>query len=77
MTFWPIFSRVAVTKIFIYYVHTYHLNELFNNTENEGLDIELMIDDFTTFFIAGQETTANTLGFCFLELGKNPRVLEK
>ena len=36
-----------------------------------------MIDDFVTFFFAGQETTANTLGFCFLELGKNPRVLEK
>jgi cytochrome P450 len=37
----------------------------------------MMIDDFLTFFFAGQETTANTLGFCFLELGKNQRVLEK
>lgn len=36
-----------------------------------------MIDDFVQFFIAGQETTANTLGFCFLELGRHPRVLEK
>jgi cytochrome P450 len=29
-----------------------------------------MTDDFITFFLAGQETTANTLAFCFLELGK-------
>jgi cholesterol 24(S)-hydroxylase len=34
------------------------------------MDLEAMIDDFITFFIAGQETTANTLAFCFLELGK-------
>lgn len=26
------------------------------------MDLEIMIDDFITFFIAGQETTANTLG---------------
>jgi cholesterol 24(S)-hydroxylase len=51
----------------------FNLNILEDNT----LDLEMMIDDFVTFFIAGQETTANTLGFCFLELGKNPRVLEK
>jgi cholesterol 24-hydroxylase len=36
-----------------------------------------MIDDFVTFFIAGQETTANSLGFAFLEIGKNPKVLKK
>jgi cholesterol 24(S)-hydroxylase len=36
-----------------------------------------MTDDFVTFFVAGQETTANTLAFCFLELGKNPRLIEK
>lgn len=28
-------------------------------------------------FIAGQETTANALAFCFLEIGKNKRVLDK
>lgn len=36
-----------------------------------------MIDDFLTFFVAGQETTANTLAFSFLEIGKNPEVLQK
>lgn len=36
-----------------------------------------MIDDFLTFFFAGQETTANTLAFCFLELGRHPDVVEK
>lgn len=36
-----------------------------------------MVDDFVTLFVAGQETTANSLAFCFLELGKNPQVFEK
>ena len=36
-----------------------------------------MIDDFITFFVAGQETTANTLAFCFIEIAKNPLVAKK
>ena len=36
-----------------------------------------MIDDFDTFFLAGQETTANTLASCFLEIGKNKEILIK
>lgn len=36
-----------------------------------------MTDDFITFFVAGQETTANTLAFCFLEMGKNPEIVKK
>lgn len=40
-------------------------------------DMEDMIDDFLTFFIAGQETTANTLTFCILELAQNPHVFIK
>ena len=36
-----------------------------------------MGDDFFTFFIAGQETTANTLAFCFLEMGKNKNIFLK
>jgi len=36
-----------------------------------------MIDDFITFFVAGQETTANTLSFSFLEMGKNPEIVKK
>jgi cytochrome P450 len=34
-----------------------------------------MID--VTFLIAGQETTANSLGFAILEISKNPEVLKK
>lgn len=36
-----------------------------------------MVDDFVTFFIAGQETTANALAFCFLEICKNPEIVKK
>ena len=31
-------------------------------------DLEDMIDEFITFFMAGQETTANTLAFCLIEI---------
>ena len=41
------------------------------------MELESMIDDFVTFFIAGQETTANTLSFCFMELARNPKVYQK
>lgn len=47
------------------------------NIEDGDLDIETMTDDFVTFFIAGQETTANTLSICFLEMGKNPEIVRK
>ncbi|XP_072218528.1 cholesterol 24-hydroxylase-like [Leuresthes tenuis] len=40
-------------------------------------DEELMLDNFATFFIAGQETTANQLGFCIMELGRHPEILAK
>jgi cholesterol 24(S)-hydroxylase len=36
-----------------------------------------MTDDFVTFFVAGQETTANTLAFVFLELGRRPDLVVK
>ena len=36
-----------------------------------------MVDDFITFFVAGQETAANALAFCFLELGKHPEIVKK
>ena len=39
--------------------------------------MEDMIDDFITFFVAGQETTANTLSFLFIEIAKNPKVAKK
>ncbi|XP_077442861.1 cholesterol 24-hydroxylase-like [Stigmatopora argus] len=40
-------------------------------------DEEFMLDNFVTFFIAGQETTANQLAFCIMELARNPDILEK
>ncbi|XP_028295068.1 cholesterol 24-hydroxylase-like isoform X1 [Gouania willdenowi] len=38
---------------------------------------EIMLDNFVTFFIAGQETTANQLAFCIMELGRHPDILQK
>ena len=35
-----------------------------------------MVDDFVTFFVAGQETTATLLSSLFLELGQYPVALE-
>uniref|UniRef100_A0A674AQN4 Cholesterol 24-hydroxylase n=1 Tax=Salmo trutta TaxID=8032 RepID=A0A674AQN4_SALTR len=43
------------------------------NTENE--DEELMLDNFVTLFVAGQETTANQLAFAIMELGRLPEIL--
>ncbi|XP_075136795.1 cholesterol 24-hydroxylase-like [Leptodactylus fuscus] len=43
----------------------------------EGCTLEDLIDNFVTFFIAGQETTANQLSFAIMELGRNPDVLDR
>ncbi|KAM4662409.1 cholesterol 24-hydroxylase-like [Discoglossus pictus] len=43
----------------------------------DNCDNELIIDNFVTFFIAGQETTANQLAFAVLELARHPEILEK
>ncbi|XP_034145836.1 cholesterol 24-hydroxylase-like [Esox lucius] len=48
------------------------------NEEEMGKDdFELMLDNFVTFFIAGQETTANQLAFAVMELGRLPEILAK
>nr|QVK45595.1 cytochrome P450 [Brachionus paranguensis] len=47
------------------------------NSKTENIDIEDLVDDFLTFFVAGQETTSNMLAFSILELGKNTQVLKK
>ncbi|XP_042175115.1 cholesterol 24-hydroxylase-like [Oncorhynchus tshawytscha] len=36
-----------------------------------------MLDNFVTFFIVGQETTANQLAFAVMELGRLPEILTK
>ncbi|CAI9582974.1 unnamed protein product [Staurois parvus] len=43
----------------------------------DGYNLEDLIDNFVTFFIAGQETTANQLSFAVMELSRNPEVLVK
>uniref|UniRef100_A0AAY4AYI8 Uncharacterized protein n=1 Tax=Denticeps clupeoides TaxID=299321 RepID=A0AAY4AYI8_9TELE len=40
-------------------------------------DWEIMLDNFLTFFIAGQETTANQLAFAIMELGRLPEIMAK
>jgi cytochrome P450 len=39
--------------------------------------MEIMIDDFVGFFLAGHETTSSALSSCFLELGRRPDILDK
>jgi len=53
------------------------LTTILNSHKDEEFEIEAMVDDFVTFFIAGQETTATTLTFLFMELAKNPDVFTK
>ncbi|MGH0190641.1 UNVERIFIED_CONTAM: hypothetical protein FKN15_049007 [Acipenser sinensis] len=36
-----------------------------------------MLDNFITFFIAGQETTANQLSFTIMELTRQPEIIKK
>uniref|UniRef100_A0A6I8SZA3 Cholesterol 24-hydroxylase n=1 Tax=Xenopus tropicalis TaxID=8364 RepID=A0A6I8SZA3_XENTR len=42
-----------------------------------ALDDEIMLDNFITFFIAGQETTANQLSFTVMELTRQPEIMTK
>ncbi|KAL5496599.1 hypothetical protein EMCRGX_G012912 [Ephydatia muelleri] len=44
---------------------------------NESADIEALVDDFVTFYVAGQETTANTLSFAVILVHQHPEVLER
>jgi len=42
-----------------------------------SLTDEDLLDDFVTFFIAGQETTANALSFLLCEVGRRPEVMQR
>ena len=55
----------------------YHENNFTLSFLENGADLELQLDQFITFFAAGQETTANSLTFAFMEIAKNSNVLEK
>ncbi|XP_075700164.1 cholesterol 24-hydroxylase-like [Rhinoderma darwinii] len=54
------------------------LTQILKGAALEGdCDMEELLDHFVTFFIAGQETTANQLSFVIMELARNPAILEK
>ncbi|XP_033640003.1 cholesterol 24-hydroxylase-like [Asterias rubens] len=40
-----------------------------------ALDMDEMVDEFTTFFLAGQETTANLLASTMIQLCQNPEAM--
>ena len=51
---------------------------LFSESQKDYEDaMELAIDNFVSFFVAGQETSANMLSFALLELGRKPGVLAR
>ncbi|XP_038071644.1 cholesterol 24-hydroxylase-like [Patiria miniata] len=56
---------------------TYILEASKNFQADEDFHIEEMIDEFFTFFFAGQETTANLMAFILVELGHNPEIYER
>lgn len=45
--------------------------------ENPEVDEEVILDDITTFFVAGQETTANLLSFAMMCLWQNKDVFQR
>ncbi|XP_072284146.1 cholesterol 24-hydroxylase-like [Pyxicephalus adspersus] len=54
------------------------LTQILKGAELEdGCNLEDLIDNFITFFIAGQETTANQLSFAVMELTRNPEIMAK
>nr|UOU03257.1 cytochrome P450 3049B1-1 [Brachionus rubens] len=53
------------------------LSIMLKNNQGEKFELEDLVDDFTTFFVAGQETTANLLGAAVLEIGQKPEVMKK
>lgn len=57
------------------------LTQILKTAEEENVnntkDHEQMLDNFVTFFIAGQETTANQLSFAIMELGRHPEIYKR
>ncbi|KAL9961373.1 hypothetical protein ACROYT_G030297 [Oculina patagonica] len=45
--------------------------------ENTDVDMESMVDNFLTIFIAGQETTSNQLSFTLYEILRHPEIEER
>ncbi|XP_040268459.1 cholesterol 24-hydroxylase-like [Bufo bufo] len=54
------------------------LTQILKGAETESdCSLENLIDNFVTFFIAGQETTANQLSFAVMELARHPEILTR
>ncbi|KAJ8045987.1 Cholesterol 24-hydroxylase [Holothuria leucospilota] len=49
----------------------------YSNPSEDQFDMETMVDEFLTFFVAGQETTGNLLGFAMVQLGGHPEILKR
>ncbi|KXJ29176.1 Cholesterol 24-hydroxylase [Exaiptasia diaphana] len=54
-----------------------HLVSLKESNENDDYNMESMVDDFVTFFVAGQETTSNQLAFTLFEILDHPDINNK
>ena len=44
---------------------------------DKNIEIEELIDDFVTFYVAGQDTTGNLLSFSLVLLQQHPDVLHR
>ena len=42
-----------------------------------GYTFDIMVDEFATIVVAGMETSANALGFVFMELGRRPELVRR
>ena len=40
-------------------------------------DFELLVDEYVNMLVAGGDTTANTLEFVFMELGRHPDICQR
>ena len=63
----------AIVIIIIMYIN---INAMLSATR-ESVDIEELVDDFVTFYIAGQETTSNLLSFALVLTLLHPNVHER
>jgi len=53
------------------------LSSILRSWKDADLDLEVMVDDFVTFFIAGQETTSNVLAFTIHCLARDSDILRR
>ena len=67
-------KRLSFSTIFLFNMNNYLKNHLENDKE---MDIELMIDDFLLFFMAGSETSVSALCTIIYLLEKHPDILKK